>query len=87
MARYERVIFAEDYTEAGKEAFEILDADGPDEVISFLSEWHYPGEHDSADELGHGTADETYYDENSGYWLSWNTGLGYIGLEYDTEFM
>ena len=57
--------------------------DGRDEAMDYLKQWHYPGEHDGSNELGHGSMDKTY--EKDGYIMSWNSSIGYIGLVYDTE--
>lgn len=59
----------------------LLDEQGPKAAIDFLKQWHYPGEHETADEPGAGTADDV--DEDSdGYILTYNSGLDYIALEY-----
>lgn len=83
MARYERVIFAQ--TDDADEPLSILDNDGEDAAIEYLSEWHNPGEHETADDLSAGSSDRTF-ESDDGYILSWNQGLRYIGLEFDTEF-
>lgn len=75
---YENVVFLQ-----GSEASEplsMLDNDGPDAAIEFLTQWHNPGEHEGTNELGHGMTDKVYGKGN--YILSWNTALGYIGLQY-----
>ena len=77
----ERIIFAHDYEEAESEAFRILDHDGEEAATRYLSEWHYPGEHEVTEALAAGTSDDEYHDGN-GYVLTYNRGLGYIGLEF-----
>ena len=77
----ERIIFIHDYEEAGSEALRILDDDGEEAAIRYLSQWHYPGEHEIADALAAGTSDDAYHDSN-GYVLTYNRGLGYIELEF-----
>ena len=84
MSRYERIAFTDG--DDADEPLQILDDLGVAAAIDYLAEWHDPGEHETSDELGHGTDDNHYFDENSGYHLSWNSRLGYIGLEFDTEF-
>jgi hypothetical protein len=77
--KYEDVVFLQ-----GDDAFqplEILDSKGADAALEYLKQWHYPGEHMGSQELGHGSSDETY--EKDGYVMSWNSRLGYIGLQYD----
>ena len=83
MPRYERVVFAQ--TDDADEPLSILDSDGEDAAIEYLAEWHNPGEHETAEELSAGSSDQTF-ESDDGYILSWNQGLGYIGLEFDTEF-
>ncbi len=88
MPRYEQIIFLEVDGVNGvqaQEAFGILDDDGETEAVEYLADWHNPGEHDTRDEPGRGTADE-FFESDDGYIMSWNDGLGYIGLEFDTEF-
>ena len=77
--KYENVVFLQ-----GDEAFqplEILDSKGKDAALEYLKQWHYPGEHEGMQELGHGTGDKVY--EKDGYIMSWNPYIGYIGLQYD----
>ena len=62
----------------------LLDEHGEQAAIEFLKRWHYPGEHETADEESAGTADDTFEDDE-GYILTWNSGLDYIGLECRTE--
>ena len=66
------------------EALAIYDEQGARAAIHHLSQWHYPGEHDSSDELGHGERDTVV--KHAGYVLTVNTGIGYIGLEFDTTY-
>ena len=77
----ERITFMHDYEESGAEAFKILDKEGEDAVVAYLSDWHYPGEHEVAEALAAGSSDDQYHDGN-GYVLTYNRGLGYIGLEF-----
>ena len=79
---YESVIFL-DGSEAD-EAFEILNNDGEYAAMEYLKQWHDYGNHMGQQELGHGTSDETY--EKDGYIMSWNSRIGYIGLEYDLNY-
>lgn len=79
--RYEKVMFAQG--QDADHALDILMQDGEDAALEYLKQWHYPGEHDASDELGHGTLDDTY--EKDGYIMNWNSRIGYIGLQYDTQ--
>jgi hypothetical protein len=58
----------------------ILDTDGPEAAIDYLAEWDNGDGGDVADEPSAGSADTTYTDDH-GYILTYNVGLGYIGLE------
>ena len=81
--KYEDVVFLQ-----GEEAYqplEILSTKGKDAALEYLKQWHYPGEHQGSQELGHGTEDQTY--EKDGYIMSWNPNIGYIGLQYDLSKM
>ena len=78
--RYENVVFMQ--TESD-EFFAILDREGEMAALEYLKQWHYPGEHEVNGEPGHGARDEVFRHE--GYIMSWNRGLGYCGLEYETE--
>ena len=79
-ARYEDVVFLQG--EEADKAIEIIQRDGPDAGIKFLSQWHYPGEHMTRDELPHGTNDNVHHD--NGYILFWNNMLPYAGLTFDS---
>ena len=77
--KYEDVVFLQ-----GDEAYEPLerlDREGPEAALEYLKQWHYPGEHQGSQTLGHGSEDKTY--EKDGYIMSWNPQLEYIGLQYD----
>jgi hypothetical protein len=81
--QYENVVFLQ-----GDEAYqplEILNDKGEDAALEYLKQWHYPGEHEGTDHLGHGSSDHVY--EKDGYIMSWNNALGYIGLQYDLSNM
>jgi hypothetical protein len=81
--KYEDVVFLQ-----GDEAYqplEILDTKGKDAAMEYLKQWHNPGQHQGSQELGNGTEDQTY--EKDGYIMSWNSRLGYIGLQYDMANM
>jgi len=83
MARYEQVIFLD--SDADYDEFEeILKDDGIEAALKHLQQWHYPGEHDTREELGYGSSDHVY-EPGDGYSMAWNTGLSYVSLEYDTE--
>jgi hypothetical protein len=74
---YQRIVFVQ-----GDEAVEplaILDREGPAAAIELLSQWDdgLPGQ--VSGEPSSGDMDDVA--ELNGYRLSWNSRLGYIGLE------
>ena len=75
---YERIIFAQGDDAA--EILDILEADGVESAADYMAQWWNPGEHEIADELSAGTSDDTC-ELPDGFVLTWNFGLGYIGLE------
>lgn len=79
---YERIFFAQDHQ--AEEALAILEHKGEEAAVEHLSQWHFPGEHETEDYPSHGKAD-TVYRTPDGYILSYNTGIGYIGLEFEAE--
>jgi hypothetical protein len=79
--QWERVVFLQG--EEADEALAVLDERGEEAALSYLADWHYPGEHETADEPGAGSSDDVY-DDGTGYRLTYNRGLGYIGLEWRT---
>ncbi len=79
----ERIVFL-DSSSADQETAMSFIAEGDYEgAINFLEQWHYPGEHETSDEPGHGSADDVHHSD--GYILSWNEGLEYVSLEYEIE--
>lgn len=48
------------------------------ETIEYLAQWDYGDEDNVRDEMPTGTHDEVV--ERDGYILTWNAGLGYVGL-------
>ncbi len=84
-ARYEHVVFAQG--DDAIEPLEILDDQGPEAAIDYLAQWHMNAnerEAEISDSTGAGSSDRTYAGtgNNKGYILTWNSGLGYIGLCY-----
>lgn len=79
--RYENVVFMQG--EDAYEPLEILNQNGEDAALDYLEQWHDPGNHEGTNELGHGSSDRIY--EKDGYIMSYNTSLGYIGLQYDFQ--
>lgn len=80
---YEDVVFMQG--EDAEDALSILETQGEDAALNYLKQWHEPGSHMGSSELGHGSGDETY--EKDGYIMSWNSRMGYIGLQYDLSHM
>lgn len=75
---YERVIFLQG--EEADDALERFDSEGPNGLLEYLKEWHYPEEHPESEELWHGTTDDVYH--LGRYILTVNTRFRYCGLEY-----
>jgi len=80
--RYENVVFIQG--DEAEEPLSILDNQGPEAALVHLKQWHNHGEHEGTNELSAGSADKTF--EKDGYIMIWNSAVGYIGLQYDTEF-
>lgn len=77
---FENVVFMQG--EEAEEPLSILDNDGHDACIEYLAQWHYPGEHETRKgDTGAGSADSEH-ETDDGYILSYNRGLGYIGLSF-----
>lgn len=65
------------------EYLDLLDEEGAEAALEKLKEWHYPREHSTRTEMPHGSSDRTF--RKDGYVLSWNKGLGHIGLCFIVE--
>jgi hypothetical protein len=81
---FEQIVFMQTDFNA-EEPLSIYDNEGTEAAIKYLMQWHYPGEHETSERQSAGTADTVIYgrDEQFGYVLTVNEGLGYIGLEYE----
>ena len=79
--KYHNIVFLHDYQDEQVAAFLDGDMDDFGRIIAHLSQWDYgtENEHSPADTSSGGYSDESY--EAGDYILSWNTGLGYVGLE------
>ena len=75
---YEDVVFAQG--EDATEPLEVLVNKGEKAAIDYLTQWHDPGKHMLREQPSRGSADSVF--EKDGYILTWNHGLGYIGLEH-----
>lgn len=76
--RIENIIFLQ-----GQEAIpvlELLDNEGYQAAVKHLQQWHFPGEHEVREEPSAGTDDNVFL--SGRYRLTYNSNLGYIGLEY-----
>lgn len=78
---FEQVIFLNDYDPEGEKALGMIEDGDLEGALNYLQNWHWPGEHETREESGRGYDDEVY--ESDDYIMAWNTGLGYIGLEYE----
>lgn len=79
----EQVIFLQG--DQADEVLELFETHGVETAIECLSQYHFPGEHQTSNELGAGTMDDVYHGEvpeTEGYVLTVNESLNYIGLEY-----
>lgn len=74
--KYRSIVFAQG--DDATEPLGILEDKGELAAIKYLLQWDY-GEGDIEDKPHHGTAD--HIKKWKGYILSWNTHIGYIGLE------
>lgn len=77
----ERVVFMQDSN--ATETLDILYQNGQAAALEHLKQWHNPGEHETDTRWGYGAADYTYREGR--YLMTYNTGLGYVGLEYRVE--
>ena len=75
--KYIRIIFLEN--DNAREALNILENSGKIAAIDFLAQWDYGDRAEIYDKPSHGTNDRVL--EHNEYLLSYNLGLGYIGLE------
>jgi hypothetical protein len=74
----ERVIFLQG--DNALEGLNIYNNEGVKGLFNYLVQWHYEGEHETADQLSAGSSDRTYKIDD--YVLTVNTMIGYIGLEF-----
>jgi len=79
MATYQSIVFAQG-DDAG-EPLDILDRDGVPAAVAYLAQWDYGDENGSPQtaESNAGTSDSQ--ERHGDYLLTWNSRLGYIGLE------
>lgn len=77
MAKYQRIVFLQG--EEADEALAILDNDGTEAAMDYLAQWDYGDAGEEFDEPSSGSDDDVYEDEH--HRMSWNSRLGYIGLE------
>jgi len=78
---WERIVFMQ-----GEEASDVLgmlDTEGIDSVLDYLAQWDNGDGGDIHAEPASGSSDDVY--EEDGYRLTWNNGLGYIGLEREVS--
>lgn len=78
--KYCSIVFMQSDTEDVKEPLRILEENGLEAVIDYLSQWDFGGESEYDIPIGDpwGKSDTIYRKGN--YVLSYNLGLGYIGL-------
>lgn len=79
MATYQSIVFAQG--DDATEPLELLDENGVDCAVGYLSEWDQ-GEDNAEPWKESSAAGESDRQERCGaYLLTWNSRLGYIGLE------
>lgn len=80
--KYEDVVFLQG--QEAEEPLSILHNDGQDAALEYLKSWHMYGEHMGSSSKSHGSDDSVY--EKDGYIMTWNSRIGYIGLQYDLNY-
>lgn len=78
MRTYTLIVFLQG--EDADEPLAILDSQGESAAIDYLAQWDYGDAGEDFDEPSSGTDDDVH-ETDDGYRLSYNTRLGYIGLE------
>lgn len=78
---YENVVFLQNHE--AEEAIDIFRNEGIGDVVDYLAQYHYPGEHEVVPTIGAGRNDKIY--EVDGYTLVVNPQLEYIGLYYKDD--
>lgn len=73
---YQEIVFLQG--DEADEALKILNEKGEAAAIKHLSDWDCGSSNEWQKEVPWGTSDRTVF--KSGYYLSYNEGLGYIGL-------
>ena len=77
--RYVRIVFMQG--EDAEEALGILDERGEEAAVEYLAQWDMGESRKVYDEPASGSQDSVWEDED-GYRLTWHEGLRYIGLEW-----
>lgn len=75
--KYQEIIFAQ--SDDADEPLQILNDDGPAAAVDYLAQWDNGDDGEVRDEMSAGSSDGT--EEVGEYLLTYNTRLGYIGLE------
>jgi hypothetical protein len=77
--KIERIVFMQGHE--ADEALDIYNNEGTSGLLTYLLQWHYPGErYETSEELGAGTSDRVVQVGN--YVLTINSRIGYCGLEH-----
>lgn len=76
---YENIIFLQE--SQAHEAMEIYYNEGEEALLTYLKQWHFPGEGEFTECIGNGTQDKIFHFGR--YKLIVNTYLGYCGLVYE----
>jgi hypothetical protein len=78
MRTYTRIVFMQG--EDADEPLRILDEQGEGAAVEYLAQWDYGDAGEEFDEPSSGEDDDVY-ETDDGFRLSYNTRIGYIGLE------
>ena len=78
MKRYEPVVFIQG--DEATEPLEILDRDGEEALVDYLSQWDYGDHVPSEEDHGAGDSDTVREMRDGAYLLTYNTRYGYCGL-------
>jgi len=84
MEQYHQIIFLQDYEDPTVDKF-FEDDMTEEQMIDYLADWDYGSEmeHSPSETPSRGGADDWCRIED--YVLTWNRGLGYVGLERVTS--
>lgn len=77
MTQYSHIVFMQD--SEGHDVIDRMDTESPEEIVDYLAQWDYGDDYDVRDTPSAGEWDDTMVVGE--YLLTWNSRLGYVGLE------